>query len=90
MPKTTLRNNDYYLDRLEKEHPIAFRNCRAGKYGTVEKALITDHAVRPLRLADLLVPYATVRPRGIYPRVVSLAGCRSESLDASGAKGTGH
>jgi len=50
-------------------------------------ASLTDHAVRPLRLADLLVPYATVRPRGIYPRVASFAGCRSESLDASSAKG---
>lgn len=35
-----LRNNDYYLDLLKREHPVIFGDYQAGKYPTVEKARI--------------------------------------------------
>lgn len=35
-----VRNNDYYLDLLKREHPVIFGEYKAGKYPTVAKALI--------------------------------------------------
>lgn len=40
MATKPIRNNDHYLDLLKREHPVRFGEYKAGKYPTVEKALI--------------------------------------------------
>lgn len=38
MSKKTVRNNDYYEDRLKRNHPTIYADLKAGKYRTVTDA----------------------------------------------------
>ena len=55
MAKKTVRDNDYYLNRLEREHPVVFGDFQAGKYKTVEQALFDAKIkVKRTRLQELM------------------------------------
>jgi len=40
MSKKTVRDNDYYEERLKRDHPTIFADLKAGKYSTVTEALL--------------------------------------------------
>ena len=55
MSKKTVRDNKYYLDLLKREYPVTFGEYLAGKYPTVEKALIAAGVkVKRTRLQEML------------------------------------
>lgn len=63
MASKTVRNNDYYLDRLEREHPAVFRDYQDGKHTTVEKALVVAGIkTKRTRLQEMLNAWARATP----------------------------
>ena len=76
MAKKSVRNNDYYLNRLEREHPAVFRDFQAGKYKTVEKALIASKIkVKRTRLQEMLNAWAkaTSAEQAAFRRAIGCA-----------------
>ena len=76
MAKKSVRNNDYYLNRLEREHPAVFRDYQAGKYETVEKALVAAKLkVKRSRLQELMNAWskATTAEQDAFRRAIGCA-----------------
>lgn len=76
MAKKTVRNNDYYLNRLDREHPAVFRAFQAGKYKTVEKALIAAGVkIKRTRLQEMLNAWvkATSTEEDAFRRAIGCA-----------------